>query len=159
MTPEQNLTEKALSDTLSLLIVRVGGRAFAVPMRSVERIVRMAALTALPGVTCGVVGALHLAGTIVPVVDPRPYLGIDPVSISPEQRLIVMLAKGRYVLWVDDVERIVLVSQADLDAVELGSERTIAPYVARLDGPAVPVLSAEALDPGPIVRPVEGPPW
>jgi purine-binding chemotaxis protein CheW len=144
---------------LALLVVRFGSRSFALPTRAVERILRMAALTELPGVPCGVVGALHLEGAVVPVVDPRPRLGIAPVSIHPRQRLIVMVAEDRYLLWVDDVERIVLVQQTDVDAVELGPKRAMTPFIVRLDGLAVPVLSAKALDPGPIVRPVERPPW
>jgi chemotaxis signal transduction protein len=144
---------------LSFLLVRCGSRPFAVPTRVVERILRMAALTELPGAPRGVVGALNLQGAVVPVVDPRPRLGIAPVSIHPRQRLIVMFAEGRYLLWVDAVERILLVQQPDVDAVELGTAHATIPFIVRLDGLTVPVLSAEALDPGPIVRPAQRLPW
>ena len=119
----------------------------------------MAALIELPGASHGVVGALNLEGVIVPVVDPRPRLGIAPVSMQPRQRLVVMFAEHRYLLWVDDVDRIALVQQPDVDAVELGTERVVTPFIVRLDGSAVAVLAADALDPGPIVRPLERSPW
>src|SRR5262245_5917412 len=60
----------------SLVVVRLGDRLFALPTVTVERILRMAALVALPGASNGVAGALNLHGVLLPVVDPRPRLGI-----------------------------------------------------------------------------------
>jgi chemotaxis signal transduction protein len=145
--------------SVSLLVVRLGDRLFALPTEAVERILRMAALVALPGASNGVAGALNLHGVLLPVVDPRPRLGIDPVGISPGQRLIVVSAGDRYLLWVDGVEELFVAQANEIDGVELGAEGAITPSVARLDGLAMPVLSAEALDPGPIVRTVTEAPW
>jgi purine-binding chemotaxis protein CheW len=134
------------SDRL-LLVGHVGEQAFALPAASVERVVRMAALTPLPDAPAGIVGMLNLGGTALPVVDPRHRLGRPSPEVHPDQRLIVLRARTRYLLWVDEVERIVSVQPRDLDAVQSDAEQPLAPSVVRLDGEVIPVLSPEALDP------------
>ena len=107
----------------------------------------MAALTPLPDAPPGVVGMLNLGGTALPVVDPRHRLGRPSPGVDPDQRLIVIVGRTRYLLWVDEVERIASVPAGDVDAVHSDAACPLTPYVVRLDGEVVPVLSPEALDP------------
>jgi chemotaxis signal transduction protein len=139
-----------------LLIARIGERSWALPARAVERILRMAALTPLPDAPLGVAGVLNVHGAILPAVDPRPRLGLPTPPFHPDQHLVVVSAGTRYLFWTDRVERIVLAQPQDFDAVALNAERAAAPFLVRVDGDTIPVLSPEALDPGPLVQPTAG---
>lgn len=136
-----------------LVLVRLGERAFALPASGVERILRMAALTPLPGAPSGVLGVLNLHGTMLVAVDPRPRVGLSAPAMHAQQRLLVVSARTHYVLWVDEVEGIVSARTQDVDGIEIAAGGMPAPWIVRLDGEVIPVLSPEALDPGPIVRP------
>ncbi|MBI4495178.1 MAG: chemotaxis protein CheW [Chloroflexi bacterium] len=136
-----------------LLIGRIGDRPFAVPVLAVERILPMAAVATLPEARPGVMGVLNLSGSVLPVVDARPRLGLPRPEFHPDQRLLVVSAETRYLLWMDSVERIVSSPAQSFDTVEVGTERMLVPFVVCLDGEVIPVLSPEALDPGPILRP------
>jgi purine-binding chemotaxis protein CheW len=143
----------AETDTGQLLMIgRVGGRLFALPAASVERVVRMAALTPLPAAPPGIVGVLNFRGKALPAVDPRPRLGCPSPAFHPSQRLIVVTAGTRYLLWVDEIERIVAVESDALDPVGPADDGALTPFMARLEGLVIPVLSPDALDPGFAVR-------
>ena len=136
-----------------LLIGRLGERRFALPATSVERILRMAAITPLPDAPPGIAGVLDLHGSVLPVVDPRPRLGLPPATPDVDQHLVVLAAATRYLLWVDRVEAIEAVPAGAFDAVDAGGGPGVAPQVVRLAGAVLPVLSPTALDPGPVVQP------
>jgi chemotaxis signal transduction protein len=136
-----------------LLVVCLAERTLALPAGAVERILRMAALTPLPDARPGIVGVLNVRGAILPAVDLRPRLGLPTPAFHPDQHLIVVAARTRYLLWIDRAERIEYAPAEAFDVVEAGAEQAIAPLVVRLAGAVLPVLSPEALDPGPIVQP------
>ena len=58
----------------SVLVARVGDRRLALPAAAVERILRMAEVTPLPGAPPGVAGVLNVQGSVLAVVDSRPRL-------------------------------------------------------------------------------------
>jgi chemotaxis signal transduction protein len=133
-----------------LLLGRLADRAVAFSADRIERIVRMVALTPLPGAAPGVAGVINVRGEAVPVVDPRPWLGLPSPAPHPDQHLVLLTAQNRYALWLDRVERIVTPRPDDLIAVE-GQTEGVAPQLARVDQALVPVLSLVALDPGPLL--------
>jgi chemotaxis signal transduction protein len=135
--------------TEMLLIVRLGGRRFAIPLAAIGRILPMAALTPLPGAPRGIAGVLSLQGTALPVVDPRPRLDVDRVSPQPGQHLVAIVARTRYLLWIDRAEEILAAPTAAIGDV-LGDAPLIAPRLARVGQDHLLVLSPADLDPGPV---------
>jgi chemotaxis signal transduction protein len=150
---------EAAPDTTSglLLVVRIEAAAYAVPAFAVERILPMAAITPLPpgaapasggGAAGTVVGALNVHGAVLPVVDPRPALSgrrpeppEPPGPGHPGQRLLLIAAPVRYLLWVDDAERTVW-PDAAATAAGAGPLRMVP-----LDGALLPVLRPETFAP------------
>jgi chemotaxis signal transduction protein len=130
----------------------------AVPLAPVDRVLRMAALTPLRDLAQGVVGVLNLRGEILPVVDPRPAMGVPAASAAPDQHLVVVSARTRYILWLDSAEQVVTAPEQDMVGIDAGAARAHAPYVLRLAGEVIPVLAPEAFDPGPIVQRAAGQP-
>ena len=134
-----------------LLIVRLNGRRFAIPVAAIGRILPMAALTPLPGAPRGIAGVLSLHGTALPVVDPRPLLGADQVSPQPGQHLVTIVARTRYLLWIDRAEEILAFSSAAICDVR-GDASMVAPRLVNVGHEYLPVLSPPDLDPGPILE-------
>ena len=60
----------------SVILLRVAGGEYALPLGCVVEVVRMAALTPAPGGPGHVLGLLDLRGRVVPVMDLRTRLGL-----------------------------------------------------------------------------------
>jgi chemotaxis signal transduction protein len=135
-------------DSMLVLAGRVGDLGIAVPVAAVERVLPMATITPVPDMPSHVVGVLNLHGASVLVVNPRPLLGLPTPLHLPAQRLVIVHASTRFVLWVDTVERIVDTPFHQAPQGVNASERGLAPFIVNLDGETTLVLSPEALDPG-----------
>ena len=120
----------------TLLLAELGGRRVVVASALVERVLPMAEVTPLPDPPPGIVGVLSVQGAPLPVVDPRPRLGLATPAVRPDQYLILVAAAERHLLWVDGVEALVIAPVEALPAAGDGQAR----YVARLAHEAVPVL-------------------
>ena len=132
------------------LVGRIGPQRVAVPVVAVERILPMAAVTPLPDAPPSVSGVLNYRGTVLPVVDPHPRLGLPSPPARPDQFLLVISTGGRYLLRVDAVELIV---EATGDAIELVQPASaLAPRVLRLAGHTLPILDPAGLNPGSLAR-------
>lgn len=136
----------------AVLVSRIGQQRFALPASAVERILPMAALTPLADAPSGVVGILDVRGEVLPVINPRPRLGLDTPPLLPEQHLVLTAAGTRFLVWLDRAESLVQVPGAAIDRVEAREERPLVSGVVRMADGTVPVLSPEALDPGAIIR-------
>jgi purine-binding chemotaxis protein CheW len=135
------------SDSILVLTGHVGNLTIAVPVAALERVLPMAMLTPLPEMPPAIVGMLNLHGAGLLVVNPRPLLGLPTPPYLPEQRLIVLRASTRFVLWVDTVERIVQTSFHDTPQWGMSSEHALVRYMVNLEGETALVLSLEALEP------------
>jgi chemotaxis signal transduction protein len=131
------------------LLVRVAGRQFGLPLAVVERVLPMAYVLSLPEAGQGLVGMLNLHGEIVPVVDPRPRLGLPSPTASAEQRLVALRGSGanRFLLWVDEVDEVVTVTPEELSGVPAQQASPVVPRVLRLGDAIVPLLAPTALEP------------
>jgi purine-binding chemotaxis protein CheW len=87
---------------------RVGRQHYALPLASVLQVVRLPALTIVPGAPPTLCGLLNLRGSFVPVLDARALLG-EPGSIGLESQVIVIGANNgapRVSLLVDEVDTV-----------------------------------------------------
>ncbi|MCL5014905.1 MAG: chemotaxis protein CheW [Firmicutes bacterium] len=79
---------------------------FALPIEGVAEVIRTPSLTLLPGAPPGLAGLINLRGRMIPVVDPRFYLGHD--ASRPLRHVIVVMGEGELMgLGVEEVEGIV----------------------------------------------------
>jgi purine-binding chemotaxis protein CheW len=85
------------------LLFRLDHSRFALPLASVERLVRAAEVTPLPLAPPAVLGAVDVAGRILPVFDLRSRFGFAPRDIDPTQQFIIARARGRTVVLLIDV--------------------------------------------------------
>ena len=99
-----------------LLVFKLDGGAYALPIERVREIVRPRALTPMPHVPAEILGVLSLRGEIVQVIDARRRFALPALAPARESRVIVMTSEGGGVagLLVDAVREVLRVDEAEL---------------------------------------------
>jgi purine-binding chemotaxis protein CheW len=76
---------------------------YALPLAATERVVRAAQITPLPAAPLVVLGAISIAGSVLPVFNVRRRFGLPDRPLSPaDQFLIARTERRTVVLAVDD---------------------------------------------------------
>jgi len=87
--------EVELDDEGQVVVFRLGGEEFGVDIHSVQEIVRVPeTLTRIPKSPVFLEGVINLRGSVLPVVDQRVRMGIEPGERSDRQRIMVYLMNG-----------------------------------------------------------------
>jgi chemotaxis signal transduction protein len=91
----------------SLLLVRAGGRLFALPLDLVQEVLPLRPITPVPGADSAVAGIANVRGRVIAIVDLAAALRLTATGLGPDHRLIVLDQRGRQVgIGVVDVVRI-----------------------------------------------------
>lgn len=116
-------------DALAKLVVfALQGQRYALRLAAVERIVAVAAITALPSAPTIVMGIVNVQGRVIPVVDVSKRFGLPGRDIELSDRLIVARTSRRPVaLLVAAVFGVIDCAQAQITAA--GRILTHAQYV------------------------------
>ncbi len=94
----------------------VEGQRFALPLESVERVVRMVRVTPVPATPSYVEGMIDLQGQVLPVVNMRKRFGLTARAPGLDDRLVVARGSGRSLaLMVDDVADLVEVPSKEIE--------------------------------------------
>lgn len=130
------------------VVFAIDGQWCAVPLASVRRIVRAAAVTPVPDGPAGLLGVLDLHGDLVPVFDLRDALGCAPKALRASDRfLIVQNGAGLQGIRADDVYRIGALNLERNGACESLFHRQAGPFcqVAKCDEKTVFVVNTDFL--------------
>lgn len=115
---------------MQLLVFALAGRRLALPLATVERLVRAVEILPLPGAPAVVLGAVNVGGAIVPVFCLRRRLGLQEREVSPDQLLLLGKTLSRAVaLMVDEAHGVV---ECSVDEVIRPAQ--IAPGLERFQG-------------------------
>ena len=76
-------------------VVMLGGRPFAVDVTEAREVVVLDVTTPVPGAPSALVGVMNLRGSVLPVVEARPLLGV-PVRAAVGRPRAVVLADGAH---------------------------------------------------------------
>jgi purine-binding chemotaxis protein CheW len=136
-------------------VVRVGGRAYGVPVDSVVEVVRMVALSPIPDGPPWMAGVADVRGMAVPVVDLAGRLGQVPRTPAVDRRIVITGdPAGPFGLIVDHVAGVAAAGPpSEPDAPGLrgaDAPTTISPLVrqvVRIGEDMVMVLDETALRP------------
>jgi purine-binding chemotaxis protein CheW len=126
-----------------VILLRLGGHEYALPLGCVVEVVRMAALAPVPDAAAHVLGLLDLRGRVVPVLDLRRRLGLPPAEPGLSTPICVVEAGGGFGLVADAVTDV----RPLLGAVERLGASGDGPVagVAHVDGRLVSVLDPARL--------------
>ena len=106
----------------SFVRCRIGELDFALPLASVERVVRAAAVSPLPGAPAAILGMLVVHGEVVAVANMRERFGLPARALAPDDHLVIARTPRRRLAIVVDAAHEVV--QCDGDEV-LASERVV----------------------------------
>lgn len=97
-----------LTNAEPLAVVRVGAWKLALPLRAVQQVFSAAMPTAVPSNRPTPAMAVRIGDELVPVAFAAALLGVEQLTMRPEDKMVLLDADGgRVVLWVDAVEEIV----------------------------------------------------
>ncbi|MCW2598796.1 MAG: CheW protein [Frankiales bacterium] len=77
-----------------VVVVRLGGSRYALPMDAVAEVGRPPSLTRVPGVPGWLAGVANWRGRVLAVLDLRPLLAAPPASLGRRARLVVLNRGG-----------------------------------------------------------------
>ena len=96
--PDKDKTE----DVEQLVGFVVGEEEFAVPILSIQEIIKPIEWTKVPFVPDYVLGVFNLRGNVLPLIDLRRKFGVPDSDIDENTRFIVMKIKGEDVAFIID---------------------------------------------------------
>jgi len=83
----------------------LGGQRYALPIEVVREIQHIVAFSEVPSGGAGIVGMVNLRGNVIPAVDLRRFLGLEPRAYTLETPMIIAEYRDEVLaLLVDEVE-------------------------------------------------------
>lgn len=105
----------AAVDRATLVTFTVGEDTLAAPVESVERVVRFAQPSSIPGMPIWLEGVMEYRGVMVPVIDLRKRLGRECVTTGATTRIVVFNAQPDWLAAiVDAVTEVVTVDASTI---------------------------------------------
>lgn len=142
--------------SLTLVCFTIGGHQCGLDVAAVDEVLRVVAVTPLPGAPPFVEGVINRRGTVTPVIDLRKRVGLAPGPYDEATRIVITALRGHPAgLIVDTVSDVITIDEADMgiDPSEvLGLDlRQYAARVVTVEGALVVVI-----DPARILTDEEG---
>lgn len=109
-----------MSEVTQLLVFLLEGQRYALPLETVERTLRAAAVTTLPQAPGIVLGVLDVHGSIIPVLNIRRRFRLPEREIEPGDQFLLAHAGAR---------RVALVIDAAAEVIELAPTHIVAAEV------------------------------
>lgn len=127
---------------VQLCVLEIGSESYVIDLRRVEEILPLQTATPVPRAPSFLEGVVKLRGEIVPVVDVRKRLGVEPKSAASNdkrtlrrQRMIICkLGRRRVGFLVDAVSRVLKVTRAEIKPAPLTASPGRAPHVLGVVG-------------------------
>jgi len=87
---EPNIDDSQLDDVVQLVGFVIGDEEYAIPILSIQEIIKPFSWTRVPQVPKYVLGVFNLRGAVIPLIDLRAKFGLQTKKQSDETRFIVM---------------------------------------------------------------------
>jgi len=87
---QQDSVVEHLDDVVQLVGFIIGEEEYAVPILSIQEIIKPFTWTRVPQVPSYVLGVFNLRGAVIPLIDLRLKFGLPPKKQSEDTRFIVM---------------------------------------------------------------------
>jgi purine-binding chemotaxis protein CheW len=138
--PAQNLGEIRQYVTFVLR-----DQELAISILDCREILRAPVITRIPEAPAEVRGVVNLRGRIVPAVDVRVCLGMEPASLNARTRLLVVEVQSRlFALIVDRVARILKLASAQVSPAAAGSFASVS-GTAKIGDTSIHIIDSERL--------------
>ena len=103
-------------ETVKLVTFDLGSDVFAAEVFAVERVLRHVQPNSVPDVPEWIAGVIEYSGGVIPVVEMRRRMGLDPAEVSHDTRILVFAASGgRIGAIVDAVHEVATIPKASIN--------------------------------------------
>jgi purine-binding chemotaxis protein CheW len=92
----------AISEVIQLVVFRLDEQRYALPLAAVKRIIPAVEVTSLPDAPGIVLGAIDLAGEVLPVLDIRQRFHLQEHAVCPADQFVIAQTARRTVALVVD---------------------------------------------------------
>jgi len=111
-----------MNKLMQLVVFRLGEQRYALPLGTVQRIVRAVEVTPLPGAPALVLGMINVAGCVLPVLSLRQRFLLPERNIGPaHQFVLAQMAQRVVALVIDEAQGVI---EREPSAV-VGSDRIV----------------------------------
>lgn len=136
MANDVELAPDLSQEDIEVVVVRLGGCRYALPMSAVAEVGRPPGLTRVPGLPAWLAGVANWRGRVLAVLDLRPLLSAGSVTLDRKARLVVLNRGGIPVgVLTEGVEGTHILSAEQLE-----------PSLAHLSDAAAGLLSGQTTD-------------
>jgi purine-binding chemotaxis protein CheW len=142
-------TSAVAQEEMQLVIFDLAGEAYGVDIGVVDGIIRMQAITEVPGTLDFVEGVINLRGEVIPVVDTRKRFGLAVTEETKDSRIVVVDIGGHKVgMVVDAVTEVLHIAAESVEppsSVITTSDSTYLMGIAKLEGRLIILLDLEQI--------------
>jgi purine-binding chemotaxis protein CheW len=128
-----------------VIILRLEGRDYGLPLDCLVEVVRMAALAPVPTAPSFVLGLLDLRGRVVPVLDLRQRLGLPPAQPGLSTPICVVETSGGGFGLVADAVSDIRPLVAPVEELDVAPHDSPVAGVTHVDGRLVSLLDPDRL--------------
>jgi len=144
-TRDQGVTT---ADELQFVVFRLGTQQFALAITQVERILRHEPPAPIPEAPDFLEGVVPYAGGVVPVIDLRKRLGLDPALREETRMVVVQLDDQNVAVVVDQVVEVLRVDSRGITSPPRMVRGLAAKYISGIisrEGGTIVILNATCL--------------
>ncbi|MBQ9566146.1 MAG: chemotaxis protein CheV [Synergistaceae bacterium] len=147
MQEVKKVTTEVGTNEWQLVVFVLGDQSFAINVDKTREILRWPGCRAIPDAPVALIGITSVRGEVLPMVDLRIFLGIQPVTPMEQSKVIIAeFNEVKLGFVVDAVERIYRIKSEDLDASMTGKYLgDWILYVIKRDSRNVLLLDYEAI--------------
>ena len=114
-----------------ICLIALGGEFFAIDLRHVREVFELESITPVPGMPASLVGVANLRGTVVPLADLRPSLGVS-ISATPKYVVVVRHGTQQVGILIDEVPEIRTIHPDDMLAASTHGVTESRPFLSGL---------------------------
>lgn len=114
-----------------ICLITLGGELFAIDLRHVREVFELESVTPVPGMPASLVGVANLRGTVVPLADLRPSLGVS-ASAAPKYAVVVRHGAQQVGILIDEVPEIRTIHADDMLAASARGVTESRPFLSGL---------------------------
>lgn len=102
--------------TDKLIMFRLEGERYALDITHLKEIIKVPSILRVANASSEVLGLIDLRGSLLPVIDIRPALGLPPAEREEESRILILNGEGRDIgVLVDEVTEVVVMREDQIE--------------------------------------------
>ena len=117
--PDVAATEQVPERSIPVVMAELAGETLAFRSSDIEEVVRVVAVSPLPGTPPNIEGVIDVRGELVPVLNLRRRMGYEATPLNLTDRLLLIRAPGRRIaVRVDGVGNVTIMPEAEFLAAD-----------------------------------------